>query len=52
VPQRAAQAALPGVRAARTGKYPAVADHDCLRQRPTLCPWGARAFTSGLAVTA
>lgn len=36
----------------RAGKYPAIAGHDCLRQRPTLRPWGARALTPGLAVTA
>ena len=29
----------------RAWKYPAIAGRDCLRQRPMLCPWGARAFT-------
>jgi hypothetical protein len=49
---RAAHAALPGAWTARTTEYPALADHDGLRPRPTLCPGPVRAFTAGPAVTA
>jgi hypothetical protein len=45
-------AALPGVCAARIGEYPVMAGHACLSRRPALCPWAARAFAPGLAVTA